>query len=582
MSGNVEAVKAGSDHLRGHLAEDLAKVDSPFDDDSGVLLKFHGIYQQDDRDVRRARAQAKQPLDYSCMVRTGLPGGLVSARQWLAFDRLAELANGTLRLTTRQDVQFHAVVKGNLQPLVKSLNEELVTTLAACGDVVRNTMACPFPHADGRQAVLGPVVNEIAAYFKPRTTAYWEIWVDGERAVSAHDATAAPADAGEEPLYGDSYLPRKFKIALAWPGDNCVDVFSNDLGLIPTLGDGYTGELTGWTLAVGGGLGMSHAREDDTYPRLATPVAWVAPDDLIPAIEAVITMQRDHGGRTDRHRARLKYLVDEQGLAWVRAEIEERLGRRVDDPPAVLPWLENDEHHGWSPTDHGDLVLGLPVPSGRVFDGDTVTWRSMVREIVEHGLVRELRITARQDLLLTGIDPTDRHDVEALVRRHGVELPADVTPLRRLAIACPALPTCGQALGEAERVLPELVDGLDKVLADTGVGDQAIRLNMTGCPNGCARPYNAEVGIVGRTKKNYDVYVGGSPGLDRLAVRLRADVPLAEIPALLAPVTAEFARTADDGEAFGDWCARTGVDQLTTLLPEPTVRRRGRSAEGST
>lgn len=573
MSGNVEQVKRESGHLRGHIAEDLTRTADPFNDESIVLLKFHGIYQQDDRDVRRARTQAKLPLDYSCMVRTGLPGGLVSNEQWLAFDRLAELADGTLRLTTRQDVQFHAVVKGNLKELVAGLNRELVTTLAACGDVVRNTMACPFPHEDGRQAVLGPVVNEIAAYFKPRTTAYYEIWVDGEKAVSAHDA----ADV-DEPLYGDTYLPRKFKIALAWPGDNCVDVFSNDLGLVPTLSDGYTGELTGWTVLVGGGLGMSHAREDDTYPRLASPVAWVTPEDLIPAIEAVITMQRDHGGRTDRHRARIKYLVDEQGLDWVRAQIEERMGRPVADPPALLPWLENDEHHGWAATDEGDLVLGLPVPSGRVLEGETVTWRSLVRELIDTGAVREVRITARQDLLLTGVAPDRRDEVETIVRRHGAKLPGDVSALRRLAIACPALPTCGQALGEAERVLPELVDGLDKVFAESGAGDQAVRLNMTGCPNGCARPYNAEVGIVGRTKKNYDVYVGGSAGLDRLAVRLRADVPLAEIPSLLAPVTAEFARTGDEGESFGDWAHRVGVEQLTTLLPEPTVRRR-RSAE---
>jgi len=574
MTGHVEDVKRASGHLRGHVAEELARGEDPFGDESVVLLKFHGIYQQDDRDVRRQRTQAKQPLDYSCMVRAAVPGGLVTNQQWLAFDRLAGLGNGTLRLTTRQGVQFHATAKGNLQPLISALNAELVTTLGACGDVVRNTMACPFPHADGRQAVLRPAVEAIAAHFRPRTEAYWEIWIDGDTAVSAH-----PRDGGEEPIYGDVYLPRKFKIGLAWPGDNCVDVFTHDVGLVPTLSSGYTGELTGWTVLVGGGLGMSHAREEDTYPRLATPVAWVGPDDLLPIIEAVVTMQRDHGDRTDRHRARLKYLVDERGLDWVRAQIEARLGRPVADPPELLAWVDNDEHHGWATTDHGDLVLGVPVPSGRLRDGDDVTWLSLARQLVHGGFVREVRVTARQDLLLTGIATDRREEVEALVRAHGADLPAEVGSLRRLAVACPALPTCGQALGEAERVLPEVVDGLEKVFADAGVGDRPVRLNMTGCPNGCARPYNAEIGIVGRTKRNYDVYVGGGAGLDRLAVRLRADVPLADVPALLAPVAAGYAHDGADGETFGDYCARVGVDQLTTLLPAPTVRRR-RSAEG--
>ena len=368
MSGPVEEIKRESRQLRGHVAEDLARVEDPFDDESIVLLKFHGIYQQDDRDVRRARTQAKQSLDYSCMVRAAVPGGLVSNDQWLAFDRLAELGNGTLRLTTRQGIQFHATAKGDLKPLIGALNAELITTLGACGDVVRNTMACPFPHADGRQAVLRPAVQAIADHFRPRTSAYWEIWIDGEAAVSAHPADAPNdgAAVSEEPIYGDVYLPRKFKIGIAWPGDNCVDVYTHDVGLIPTLSDGYTGELTGWTILVGGGLGMSHAREEDTYPRLATPVAWVPAADLVPAVEAVVTMQRDHGIRGDRHRARLKYLVDERGLGWVRAQIEERLGRPVDDPPELLAWLDQDEHHGWATTEAGDLVLGLPVPSGRL------------------------------------------------------------------------------------------------------------------------------------------------------------------------------------------------------------------------
>ncbi|MBS1836543.1 MAG: NADPH-dependent assimilatory sulfite reductase hemoprotein subunit [Actinobacteria bacterium] len=574
MSGDVEAVKAASRHLRGHLSEELTRPEDPFDDQSAVLLKFHGIYQQDDRDVRRERAAKKLPLEHSCMVRASVPGGRLQPEQWRALDRVAELADGSLRLTTRQGVQFHATAKANLRPLISSLNAELVTTLGACGDVVRNTVACPMPHADGREHVLGPAVAAIAAHFRPKTAAYWEIWLDGDRAVSAHPGERRAGI--EEPIYGDVYLPRKFKIGLAWPGDNCIDVHGHDVGLVPTLTDGYRGELTGWTILVGGGLGMSHAREDDTYPRLASPVGWVEPERLIPAIEAVVTMQRDHGERVDRQRNRLKYLVDDRGTEWVRAQIEERLGAPVGDPPELLPWLDHDEHHGWSPTDSGDWVLGVPIPSGRLRDDDAWRPRAAVRELLDAGLVREIRVSARQDLLLTGIDGARRDEVTRRLRDHGIKLDDEVTPLQRLAIACPALPTCGQALGEAERVLPTLVDGLDKVFADSGVAGTPVRLNMTGCPNGCARPYNAEIGVVGRTKRTYDVYVGGAAAGDRLGVRLRADVGLDEIPTLLAPVVERFGAERTDGETFGDFCLRVGVQELETVLPAPTVRRRGR------
>ncbi len=593
MSGDVEAAKASSVQLRGHLAEELTRPSDPFDDHSALLLKFHGIYQQDNRDVRRERASKKLPLDYSCMVRASVPGGRLSATQWRALDRVAELADGSLRLTTRQGVQFHSTLKGNLKPLISTLNAELVTTLGACGDVVRNTVACPLPHADGRERILGSTVAAIARHFRPRTAAYWEVWLDGEPAVSAHpetpdltaatgvtagdSATSAVAGPAEEPIFGEVYLPRKFKIGLAWPGDNCIDVHGHDVGLVPTLTDGYRGELTGWTILVGGGLGMSHAREEDTYPRLATPVAWVEPERLIPAIEAVVTMQRDHGERVDRQRNRLKYLVDDRGLAWVRSQIEERLGAPVSDPPELLPWLEHNEHHGWSPTHDGDWVLGVPIPSGRLRDDEEFRPRTVVRELLDASLVREIRVSARQDLLLTGIATADRPEVERRLRAAGVKLEEEVTPLQRLAIACPALPTCGQALGEAERVLPQLVERLDKVFAEGGAEATPVRLNMTGCPNGCARPYNAEIGIVGRTKRTYDVYVGGAAAGDRLGFRLRADVPLDDIPTLLAPVVERFATDRSDGETFGDFCRRAGAESLETLLPEPTVRRRGRS-----
>jgi sulfite reductase (ferredoxin) len=569
---SVEDIKIDSDYLGGTIGDELANDRDDFDHDAEVLLKFHGIYQQDDRDVRRARTQLKLPLDYSCMVRASVPGGVITSEQWLALDRVAALADHKLRLTTRQGVQYHVVHKGELHELVAGINSSLLTTLGACGDVVRNVMACPLPHSE-RTAVLEPLVAEIVARFRPQTESYWELWVDGERAVSAErPEVLAPIDE-VEPIYGTAYLPRKFKIAVAWPGDNCVDVYTNDVGIVPTLSEGTTGELTGYVVLAGGGMGMSHNRPDDTYPLLAQPVGWVPPHDVGDVVEAIVTTQRDFGNRDDRARARLKYLLEARGVDWLRQQIEERTGRALA-PPVALPEWEVEAHHGWHQVDgddgrKADHVLGLPVPSGKVAGG----LRVALRRLVADRTVRALRVTPRQDLLLLGV--TDAEAVENVLRANGVRLAADQSPTRNLAIACPALPTCSKALGEAERVLPDVVEQLEKVLADTGNTGLPLRLNMTGCPNGCSRPYAAELGIVGRTKKNYDVFVGGSPAGDRLARRLRADVPLTEVPELLRPLLEAFARSGTEA-SFGDWCVDQDWSELEALLPAPTGRRRAR------
>jgi sulfite reductase (ferredoxin) len=574
---SAEEIKVGSRYLAGTIGEELDGERSHFEHDAELLLKFHGIYQQDDRDVRRARTQQKLPLDYSCMVRASVPGGVISAEQWLALDRVSSLADDRLRLTTRQGVQYHVVHKGDLRRLVGGINASLLTTLGACGDVVRNVMACPLPHPE-RRAVLEPVVAEIVARFRPQTESYWELWVDGERAVSAErPAPLAPIDA-VEPIYGAAYLPRKFKIAIAWPGDNCVDVYTNDVGIVPTLSEGTTGELTGFVVLAGGGMGMSHSRPDDTYPLLAQPVGWVPPDQLGDVVEAIVTTQRDHGDREDRSRARLKYLLEARGVDWLRAQIVERTGRPLAEPVELPAW-EVHTHHGWHDVADpaaGPGVLGLPVPSGKVAGG----LRAALRRLVADGAVGGLRVTPRQDLLLLGVD--DREAVENVLRANGVPLAADQSPTRNLAIACPALPTCSKALGEAERVLPDLVDELEKLLADTGNTGLPLRLNMSGCPNGCSRPYAAELGIVGRTKRNYDIFVGGSPAGDRLARLLRADVPLGDLPATLRPLLERFSRRAEpDDPSFGDWCVEQDWDELVSLLPEPTTRRRARVPAGA-
>ncbi|TFH21393.1 MAG: NADPH-dependent assimilatory sulfite reductase hemoprotein subunit [Acidimicrobiales bacterium] len=572
---SAETIKIESNYLSGTIRAELDSDSDDFDHDAELLLKFHGIYQQDDRDVRRARTQLRLPLDYSCMVRASVPGGVITNDQWLALDRVAALADQKLRLTTRQGVQYHVVHKGELRELVAGINSSLLTTLGACGDVVRNVMACPLPHPE-RRAVIEPLVAEMVARFRPRTESYWELWVDGERAVSAEprpDVLDAIDDV--EPIYGAAYLPRKFKIAIAWPGDNCVDIYTNDVGIVPTLSEGTTGDLTGYVVLAGGGMGMAHNRPDDTYPLLAQPVGWVPPGRIGDVVEAIVTTQRDHGNREDRSRARLKYLLEERGIDWLRGQIEDRTGRPLA-PPIELPAWEVGAHHGWHDI-AGHTVrfgpntraLGLPVPSGKVAGG----LRLALRRLIADGAVRGLRVTPRQDLLLLGV--TDVAAVENVLRANGVRLADDQSPTRNLAIACPALPTCSKALGEAERVLPEVVDRLEKVLADTGNTGLPLRLNMTGCPNGCSRPYAAELGIVGRTKKNYDIFVGGSPAGDRLARLLRADVPLTDVPELLRPLLEAFARS-DSSASFGDWCVGQDWSSLEAMLPGPTGRRRAR------
>ncbi len=575
---SAETIKIESGYLAGTIADELANDGPDFEHDAEMLLKFHGIYQQDDRDIRRSRTQQKLPLDYSCMVRASVPGGVITGDQWLALDRVAALADDKLRLTTRQGVQYHVVYKNELSQLVAGINSSLLTTLGACGDVVRNVMACPLPHPE-RTSVIQPVVDEMVARFRPQTESYWELWVDGEKAVTANKQRADfdvldPID-DIEPIYGDAYLPRKFKIGIAWPGDNCVDIYTHDVGIVPTLTEGTTGDLTGFVVLAGGGMGMSHNRPDDTYPLLAQPVAWVPPSDLGDVVEAIVTTQRDHGNREDRSRARLKYLLEAKGIDWLREQISERTGLSLAEPVELPEW-EVEAHHGWHDIEHSGSALGLPVPSGKVAGG--LRWA--LKRLVADGLVSELRVTPRQDLLLLGIDARQVETVENLLHANGVPLASDNSATRNLAIACPALPTCTKALGEAERVLPQVVDRLEKVLADTGNTGLPLRLNMTGCPNGCSRPYSAELGIVGRSKRGYDIFLGGSPAGDRLARRLRADVPLDDIPDLLRPLLERFSRTTSDQDvSFGDWAWSQDWDELAALLPADTSRRAQRAAK---
>lgn len=565
----VEDVKEASDGLRGDLAGDLASDAAAFSADNQVLLKFHGIYQQDDRDVRSARTRAKAELEYICMVRTSIPGGLLTADQYLALDDLAGLGNGTLRITTRQGVQFHFVRKGSLRPLLTALDEKLVTTLGACGDLVRNTTCCPSPTGGRESAEVQYYARALATRLRPKTTSYYELWVDGERAISA------PAEGPEEPLYGSTYLPRKFKIGMAWPGDNCIDVYSHDVGIVPSL-DG-AGALTGFTLLVGGGLGKSHT-DETTYPKLGEPLAWVAPDELVDVVEEVVKLHRDHGNRAEREHARLKYLVDEWGIDRIRAELEARLGRTLAEP-LPLVWSAEEDHLGWGQAEDGKWCLGVPVRAGRITDDalDGVRVRSALRAVVER-FGPGVRFTARQDLLLTGLAEQDRADVEALLRDHGVRLAEQLHGFARAAMACSALPTCGLALAEAERVLGDVLDDLHGAFEAAGLPDLDPHLRMTGCPNGCARPYTAEVGVVGRGKKSYDVHLGGDVAGTRLNEVFAVNVPREQLGAVLGPVLEHYREAAAAGERFGDFCEREGVDSLRQRFGDESWVREKRTA----
>ena len=560
----VERIKGDSAYLRGTVAEELA-AEGPFSHDNYQLLKFHGIYQQDNRDVRKERARQGLDRDHICMVRVSIPGGTLTGDQYLVMDKLADtIGDGTLRITTRQGLQYHFVRKGELQPLLAALSDQLLTTFGACGDVVRNTMCCPAPLADPRKAELERWTAEVARRFRPRTQAYWQLWVDGERAVSA--------EADEEPLYGATYLPRKFKMGFTSPGDNCIDAYTQDVGIVPTF-DGE--KVVAFTLLVGGGMGKSH-NKPETFPRLADPLTTVAPADLMGVLEAIVGTQRDNGDRANREHARMKYLVHDWGLPRFKAEVEARLGQALPDPqPFVLDAA--DDHLGWHPQGDGRWFYGVKVENGRIADRGDDRVRAGVRATVERfGL--GVRFTPREDLILTDVAASDRDGVEALLADHGVVPPAQWVPVKRNSFSCVALPTCGLALTESERALPGVLDELTAELDTLGLSDLDTHVRMTGCPNGCARPYTAEIGLVGRGKVNYDVHLGGEPVGIRLNTIFAENVPRDELVNVLRPVLIHYRERRSEDERFGDFCHRLGVEHLRAELGNETWNRRARAA----
>ena len=549
---NVEQIKAESRGLRGVLADELANSDRFFSGEGEKILKFHGIYQQEDRDGRKLDRTADH---HQFMIRTKLPGGQLTAEQYIVHDDLATIyGNNTLRITTRQDFQLHGVLKGDLRETLRAFNHALVTCLGACGDIVRNVMVCPAPTADPQRKAVQDYAFGLTTALFPQTNAYHQIWIDGEQLIDDHDII--------DPLYGKTYLPRKFKIAIAYAGDNCVDVYTNDVGLVALFDD--TQQLIGFNLLAGGGLGMTHAN-DATYARLADDIGFLTPEQVIDAVTAVVTIHRDFGDRENRKHARLKYILQERGVEWFRAELEARLGYTLE-PVRPMPTFEVDDHLGWHWQGDGLWYVGIPVENGRIVDRGSYRLRTGLRAIIaQYNL--SIRLTAQQNILLTGIVPDERAAVDELLADYGILTVQQISRVRRNAIACPALPTCSQAITEAERVFPQVIDQIEDVLDSLNIGDAAITTRMTGCPNGCARPYVAEIALVGRSLDKYTIFLGGNPIGTRLAKPFLDLVPLGEIVPVLTPLLALYRDTRGDGETFGDFCLRVGLDNLRDLVP---------------
>src|SRR6516225_2862 len=558
----AEAVKQQSRQLRGHIARDLADTSTPFDNEGYSLLKFHGIYQGYDRDSATERKQRGDDKIWHFMVRIRIPGGRLKADQYLALDALADrYANGSLRVTARQSIQFHGVVKAGLKSTIAEINAALLTTLSACGDVVRTVTTVPAPIRDPVHDRLEAETRRLSNYLLPQTRAYHEIWVDGAPWQENEVASEEP-----DPLYGERYLPRKFKIGLAIPEDNTIDVLTNDLAIVALF---ESDRLTGYNFLLGGGHGMTH-NNPKTYPRLATPVAFIEPEDLLEAAAAVVRLHRDHGDRSNRRHARLKYVIAENGEDWARERLGEYLGRALG-PSRAMPAFMVPDHLGWHEQGDGRLYLGIPVSSGRVVDSQRSQIRTALREIVQR-LHCDPILMPSQDIILSEIRPQDRDSIEDVLREHGVRLARDITPADRWALACPGLPSCGLALTEAERVRGDIVAAIEARLRRYGLERERLSIRITGCPNGCARPYTGDIGIVGRMPGFYSLYVGGDFAGTRLNTPVADKVPLDAIAETLDPLFELFSASRIAGEGFGDFCHRAGLPAMQQALAE---RRRG-------
>jgi sulfite reductase (ferredoxin) len=563
----VEHLKTDSNYLREPVASELLLDTNHFSEDAIQILKFHGSYQQDNRD-NRAKGQEK---DYSMMLRTRNPGGFIPPQLYLALDRLAsDYGNETIRATTRQGFQMHGILKKNLKPAIAAIVHNMGSTLGACGDVSRNVMTPPAPFSNKPEYTYAREWGEhIADLLTPHSGAYYEIWLDGEKAISgeptpevkaalAKDFNHTVFTEGEEPLYGEHYLPRKFKCAVTVPGDNSIDIFSQDLGLVVITN--AKGKLLGFNIYAGGGLGRTHNKEE-TFARIADPIGYVAKANIYDLVKAIVSTQRDYGDRTNRRHARMKYLIHDWGVAKFKAKVEEYYGKKIA-PLKSLPAFKYLDFLGWHEQGDGKVFLGLSIVNGRIKDDGTFKLRTALREIVQQYQI-PMRVTPHQNVLMYDIDPADRAKIDEILITHGVEPdPTKIDSLIRYSMACPALPTCGLAVTESERVAPSVNERFRALLTKLGLTDEQFVIRMTGCPNGCARPYMAEVGFVGIVPETYQVWLAGCPAQTRLAQVYTDKMHIDDLETFFTPMLTYFKQDRKPDEGFGDFCDRVGLASI--------------------
>lgn len=542
-----ELLKERSNYLRGHISESLKDPltgSIPFEDMK--LLKFHGSYQQQDRDLEKERKKQKLEPLYQFMVRVRAAGGVVSTAQWLVLDELADkYADGSLKLTTRQSFQFHGIMKRNLKTSIKTINEALLSTIAACGDVNRNVMCNPNPYQSAVHEEVYHHAVQLSEYFKPRSRAYYEIWLD-EKKVAGN-----PKE--EEPIYGRRYLPRKFKIGIVTPPNNDIDIFASDLGYIVIE---ENGKIKGFNVCVGGGMGATFG-DDSTYPRLADVIGFIKPKDLVVVSEAIIAIQRDYGNRSERQHARIKYTIDRLSLEWFVKELQKRLGWELQ-PARPYHFTTNGDLYGWLKGINDKWFYTLFVENGRVRDKDNYPLKTALQELaqIHKG---EFRLTGNQNLIIANVAEEDKQRIEQVLQKHGVQNDTTHTGLRRNSMACVALNTCGLAFAESERYLPSLIDKLDVIMKANGLSTEEITIRMTGCPNGCARSRLGEIGFIGRTIGKYNLYLGASHNGDRLNTLYKEMLSESDIIETLEPIIRDFSQQRTPGEHFGDFVHRKGI-----------------------
>ncbi len=534
-----EVIKTAIPTLAGNIAATMASGTDQFSADDQQFIKFHGIYQQDDRDLRKTGKK------FMMMIRGRIPGGVMSPAQWITFDDLAtQYGNNTLRITTRQSIQFHGVVMSGLGPLMKKINESLLSTLAACGDVNRNITASPTPVQTTARAEMMEDCHRVVDALAPKTKAYHSIWIDGVQ-LKLDDAENKDF---VDPLYGQTYLPRKFKAGFVLPPVNDMDILINDLGFIAVV---ENGKLVGYNLAVGGGMGRSHGN-NATFPRLADVIGYFPRDHVVEVSKAVLTIHRDFGDRTDRKHARLKYVVAERGVEFMREQVNQRAGITLA-PVRDYQFTTTGDVYGWHKALDGSWFFTLFVETGRIKEAKKLALRAIAEKFADV----EFRLSGNQNILVANIAESDKAGVEAIFTAHGVKTDDQATVLHAAAMACPALPTCGLALAESERMLPGLVDRIEKLAAEAGLTGEEIIIRSTGCPNGCARPYMAEIAFVGKAPGRYQLWLGGNASGTRLNRVFKDVIKEADVETELRPLFSRYAKERNAGERFGDWCDRT-------------------------